>query len=212
METIADRLLRLRNRSGLSQRALAFRGCSAVYICRIEAGHRTPSVTVIRGLAARLGVSSQYLETGVEPTVETDRVMVAQMLSLVGDDVVDEVEMGPVWAALDRLAETREVRCVSDGVNPGVWYLPAGAAVTIEQTGPDPEDISSVELVGLYEGDLSEPELGARSSEVSKIQHALSVDDVDLTACGLTVAAWSPLGEADCPACLSVPHRQVSRD
>jgi transcriptional regulator with XRE-family HTH domain len=63
-ETIGERLKRLRIERGFSQRELAAPGVSYAYISRIEAGSRQPSVKALRKLAARLGVSPEYLETG----------------------------------------------------------------------------------------------------------------------------------------------------
>jgi tetratricopeptide (TPR) repeat protein len=63
-ETVGTRLKRLRLERGLSQRDLSSPGVSYAYISRIEAGARTPSVKALRMLAAKLGVSVEYLETG----------------------------------------------------------------------------------------------------------------------------------------------------
>src|SRR6266566_5960122 len=63
-ETIGERLKRLRLEQGFSQRELAAPGVSYAYISRIEAGTRQPSVKALRRLAAKLGVSADYLETG----------------------------------------------------------------------------------------------------------------------------------------------------
>lgn len=57
---------RLRLQLGLSQRQLASQGISPAYVSRIESGQRTPSLRAIRLLARKLGVTPQYLETGVE--------------------------------------------------------------------------------------------------------------------------------------------------
>jgi transcriptional regulator with XRE-family HTH domain len=65
-ETIGQRLKRLRLQKGLSQRELAAPGVSYAYISRIEAGTRQPSVKALRKLAAKLGVSADFLETGSE--------------------------------------------------------------------------------------------------------------------------------------------------
>jgi transcriptional regulator with XRE-family HTH domain len=69
-ETIGRRLKRLRLERGLSQRELAAPGVSYAYISRIEAGTRQPSVKALRKLAAKLGVTAAYLETGsqLEPS------------------------------------------------------------------------------------------------------------------------------------------------
>src|SRR5712692_9207508 len=69
-ETIWQRLKRLRLDQGFSQRELAAPGVSYAYISRIEAGTRQPSVKALRRLAAKLGVTADYLETGsnLDPT------------------------------------------------------------------------------------------------------------------------------------------------
>src|SRR4051795_7307742 len=64
VETVGQRLRRLRRDRGLSQRELASQGVSYAYISRIEAGARRPSVKALRQLARKLGVSVEYLETG----------------------------------------------------------------------------------------------------------------------------------------------------
>lgn len=65
-ETVGERLRRLRAEQGLSQRDLSSPGVSYAYISRIEAGARRPSVKALRMLAAKLGVTADYLETGSE--------------------------------------------------------------------------------------------------------------------------------------------------
>lgn len=70
-EAFAARMLRERTRRGLSQRELAFPGCSAVYISRIERGQRFPSIQVVQGLAGKLGVSAHYLLTGKQNDLAT---------------------------------------------------------------------------------------------------------------------------------------------
>src|SRR4051795_7590100 len=65
---LGTRLRSARETAGLSQRQLAFQGCTAAYISRLEAGARVPSLQMINELAVRLGVSSQWLATGVDAT------------------------------------------------------------------------------------------------------------------------------------------------
>src|SRR4051794_20006865 len=65
---VGVRLRAARERAGYSQRDLAFHGCSAAYISRIEAGARIPSLQLLRELGRRLGVSADYLATGDELT------------------------------------------------------------------------------------------------------------------------------------------------
>jgi tetratricopeptide (TPR) repeat protein len=63
---VAARLRAARREAGLSQTELAFPGCSAGYISRLEAGERIPSLQVVRELARRLGVSEHWLAHGEE--------------------------------------------------------------------------------------------------------------------------------------------------
>jgi len=63
-ETVGQRLRRLREAQGLSQRELSQPGISYGYISRIENDHRTPSVKALRKLASGVGVSADYLRTG----------------------------------------------------------------------------------------------------------------------------------------------------
>jgi tetratricopeptide (TPR) repeat protein len=49
----------------MSQRQLAFPGCSAAYISRLEAGNRVASLQLLRKIAARLGADAEFLATGV---------------------------------------------------------------------------------------------------------------------------------------------------
>ena len=63
---VGQRLFEAREAAGLSQRELAFPGCSSAYISRIERGERIPSLQEMRELARRLGVSEQALAFGHE--------------------------------------------------------------------------------------------------------------------------------------------------
>lgn len=63
---VGKRLHAAREDAGLSQRELAFPGCSAAYISRIERGERIPSLQVMRELARRTGVGESALAYGTE--------------------------------------------------------------------------------------------------------------------------------------------------
>jgi transcriptional regulator with XRE-family HTH domain len=64
---VGQRLHAAREAAGISQRELAFPGCSAAYISRIERGERIPSLQVMRELARRIGISEAELAFGKEP-------------------------------------------------------------------------------------------------------------------------------------------------
>jgi transcriptional regulator with XRE-family HTH domain len=76
-ETIGERLRRVRIERGLTQRSLACDGVSHAHISRIEAGTREASVKALRILAARLGVSADYLEHGAD---QVDRASIERAL------------------------------------------------------------------------------------------------------------------------------------
>ena len=59
------RLKEARVAAGLSQRQLAFPGCSAAYLSRLEAGQRVASLQLLRKIAAKLGVDEEFLATGI---------------------------------------------------------------------------------------------------------------------------------------------------
>src|SRR5436305_2566766 len=85
------RLKEARDRAGLSQRQLAFPGCTAAYISRLEAGARVPSLQMINQLAARLDVAGQWLATGVDAvSIEPHDLTEAQVALRLGE--VDEAE------------------------------------------------------------------------------------------------------------------------
>ena len=63
---VGQRLHVAREAAGISQRELAFPGCSAAYISRIERGERIPSLQVMRELARRIGISESSLAFGRE--------------------------------------------------------------------------------------------------------------------------------------------------
>ena len=92
---VAGRLAELRREVGLTQRALAFPGCSAGYIARIEAGARVPSLQLIRELARRLNVSEDYLARGEEAATPLEAQLVRAEAALrLGDIDLAAEEFG----------------------------------------------------------------------------------------------------------------------
>jgi transcriptional regulator with XRE-family HTH domain/predicted negative regulator of RcsB-dependent stress response len=100
-ETIGQRLRRVRVEHGFTQRSLACDGVSHAHISRIEAGTREPSVKALRLLAARLGVSADYLERGVD---ESDRSIVARQV----EDAELTLRLGTDPAVGSRLRELHD--------------------------------------------------------------------------------------------------------
>lgn len=87
---VGRRLREARERAGVSQRRLAFPGCTPAYISRIEAGDRIPSLQLLRELGRRLGVSEDYLATGSERAAASARLIDAEVALRL--DQTDEAE------------------------------------------------------------------------------------------------------------------------
>lgn len=82
---LGRRLRDAREAAGLSQRQLAFEGCTNAYISRLEAGHRIPSLQLIHEFAKRLRVSPQWLATGVEECDNNAALLDAEVALRLGD-------------------------------------------------------------------------------------------------------------------------------
>jgi tetratricopeptide (TPR) repeat protein len=78
-QAVGNRLRTARETAGLSQRQLAFPGCSPAYISRIESGDRIPSLQLLRELGRRLGVSEDYLATGSDPDARDGKILEAEV-------------------------------------------------------------------------------------------------------------------------------------
>lgn len=61
---VGRRIREVRQVRNLTQRQLAFPGCTYAYISRVENGERTPSLGALITLAERLDVSPLWLATG----------------------------------------------------------------------------------------------------------------------------------------------------
>jgi len=109
---VGRRLQDAREAAGLSQRELAFPGCSAAYISRIERGERIPSLQVMRELARRIGVTEAELAFG-EERMHPD---VAQRLREVeeAEAAGSRTQRAHAYAALGRAA-TKVARTLEHG-------------------------------------------------------------------------------------------------
>ena len=105
---VGRRLREARERAGISQRQLSFEGCSPAYISRIEAGERIPSLQLLREMGRRLGVSEDYLATGLEREAGgEDRTLLDAEVSLrLGD--VEEAER--LYRQVQETAQTTALR------------------------------------------------------------------------------------------------------
>jgi len=99
---VGRRLHEAREAAGISQRELAFPGCSAAYISRIERGERIPSLQVMRELARRIGISESALAYGRErlDTAVSDAVTAVEAAEAGGD----RAQLVKAYRALSRAA------------------------------------------------------------------------------------------------------------
>lgn len=84
-KAVGRRLREARESAGLTQRQLAFPGCTAAYISLIENGSRVPSYQILREFGHKLGLSAEYLATGVTDPTETDPLFEAELAARLGD-------------------------------------------------------------------------------------------------------------------------------
>ena len=84
---VGRRLRDARRAAGLTQRDLAFEGCTPAYVSRIEAGARVPSLQILREFGKRLGVSADFLATGSRdgPDLSSD-LLEAEVALRLGDE------------------------------------------------------------------------------------------------------------------------------
>ena len=101
-KAVGSRLRAAREAVNLSQRQLAFPGCSPAYISRIESGDRIPSLQLLRELGRRLGVSEDYLATGFDPREHESAVLEAEVAVRLGElDLAEELYTTMIEAAPD---------------------------------------------------------------------------------------------------------------
>jgi tetratricopeptide (TPR) repeat protein len=99
--------------AGLSQRALAFPGCTPAYISRIEAGQRIPSLQLLRELANRIGVDVEYLARGDEASAAVTDPLAEAELELRLGDVESAAEHFSTVASSPDAAERQRARALA---------------------------------------------------------------------------------------------------
>src|SRR5215210_2451677 len=110
---VGRRLRQTRIEAGLSQRALAFPGCTPAYISRIEAGQRIPSLQLLRELANRIGVDVEYLARGDEASAAvTDPLAEAELDLRLGDVEAAEQHFSAV-ASGDEAGDRERARALA---------------------------------------------------------------------------------------------------
>jgi len=110
---VGRRLRQTRIEAGLSQRALAFPGCTPAYISRIEAGQRIPSLQLLRELANRIGVDVEYLARGDEASAAVTDPLAEAELELRLGDVEAAAEHFSTVASSPDAAERQRARALA---------------------------------------------------------------------------------------------------
>jgi transcriptional regulator with XRE-family HTH domain len=113
--TLGQRLRALRHERGLSQAELAGDLVSPSYVSLIESSRRSPERDVLEGLARRLGCSTLYLESGVEPEEINEQRLKLQFAEIA-------LANGSVAEARERFAELAQVP-TSEIRNGAIWGL-----------------------------------------------------------------------------------------
>src|SRR5262245_459807 len=98
--SLGDRVRQLRIAHGLTQTDLAGERFSKEYVSQIERGKTRPTGETIEWLAARLGVDSSFLETGVSSS-ERERV---ESVIARAEASIEYGEYGEAVEALDKLS------------------------------------------------------------------------------------------------------------
>ena len=173
-KAVGSRLRAAREAVGLSQRQLAFPGCSPAYISRIESGDRIPSLQLLRQLGRRLGVSEDYLATGSDPGER--------------DNVVLEAEIALRLDELD-LAEDLYTTLLDDAIDDGERATAHAGLGQIAYRRGDPRHAieqleTALELDGAREGDVADvtESLGRAYAMVGELESAIAVFQRSLEA------------------------------
>jgi transcriptional regulator with XRE-family HTH domain len=133
--TLGQRMRALRNERGLSQAELAGDLVSPSYVSLIESGRRSPERDVLEGLARKLGCSTLYLESGVEPEEVSEQRLRLQFAEIA-------LANGSVDEARDRFAELSQV-ATNEIRNGAIW----GLARTHEAQGDQYAALASLDTV-----------------------------------------------------------------
>jgi tetratricopeptide (TPR) repeat protein len=143
-KAVGKRLRQARQAAGLTQRQLAFPGCTAAYISLIEGGSRVPSYQILREFARRLGVGAEYLATGASGTADEDPLFDAELAARLGD----REQARSVYQAI-----------ITDGDNPNlVAQAKVGLGLMAFESG------EHAEAIALLEEGLAETEASASTA------------------------------------------------
>ena len=161
---VGQRIRSLRSQRGLRQIDLAFEGCTAAYISRIEAGARVPSLQLLREIGARLGVSADYLATGRSDATHAAELQLAdaQLAQRLGElDAADEsfrqLTDQPQTQAVRRgaLLGLAQLTLARGEVREAIELLEALELLETDQTLVDPAAVEALAHAYATNGDLA---------------------------------------------------------
>ncbi len=173
-KAVGERLRTAREAAGLSQRQLAFPGCSPAYISRIESGDRIPSLQLLRELGRRLGVSEDFLATGSDPEARDGVALEAEVALR-----LDELELAEgLYMKMLETATDDDVKVVACGGLGQVAYRRGDPRLAIEHFE------TALDLSGGREGDLPDlaDSLGRAYAMVGELESAIAIFERSLAA------------------------------
>ena len=103
-DAVGLRILNARLDAGLSQRDLAFPGCTPCYLSRMERGERVGSLQVLEQIANRTGVTTDWLAHGKELLDPECAETVKKIRELAKDDTTPAKTLADAYRALARAA------------------------------------------------------------------------------------------------------------
>lgn len=159
---LGTRLREARRAAGLRQADLVFPGCSGGYVSLLEAGRRIPSLQVVRELARRLGVSEEWLATGVTAhrSDEDVRLEEAELALRLGDSDGARATFTALAASAAPRVRARaeaglgQLAFVGDHAHEAIEHLEAAYRID-----PELDDPSAADTLGRAYARVGEEEL-----------------------------------------------------
>jgi tetratricopeptide (TPR) repeat protein len=157
---VGQRVRQAREAAGLTQRELAFEGCTAAYVSRIEAGARVPSLQILREFGRRLGVSADFLATGRPDGVDlSSELLEAEVALRLGDE--------------ERAAELYEAARNDPGSPAALAQAQLGLGQLALRRGEIPDGIDLLQEA-LESGDLAPGDASAAANALGRCYAAQS--------------------------------------
>lgn|GEM_PF-263354 len=214
-ETVGQRIKRIREEQGLSQREISGPGASYGYVSKVENNLRQPSKKALRVFADRLGVSVHYLETGelipaavereiqlsdaeLELRLHRDLAKAKEVFAAVADDEDEPSLLARAQAGLGLLAaqegdNAAAIRHLTAAVDSG--YLPPEVRPDIYETLGAAQSATgrNAAAAELFQGCLEALRRSPRENE----EEAVRVASLEIRFTAYLANALSEIGETD---------------